>query len=133
MKSSITSKRKAEEAQRKAEEELERKLRERAVELWYEVCKRADIAWIYNKWTNEGCGPKRVERSYLSMIETQVKLIEEFRTCKDDDETHYLVMVERLKQAGFDLDALWAKADAIRSPQCDYEQRQKLIKEYNNA
>ena len=132
MKSSVISKRIAEEQQRKAEEEFERKLKERAVELWYECCKRADVAWLYSMWTNEGYGPMRGERSYLDMIETQVELIEEFRTCKDDDETHYLVMVDRLTKAGFDLDSLFAKANAIREPYCNYEQRQKLIEEYNN-
>ena len=64
------------------------------------------------------------------MLENQIKMIEQFRVDKGDDETYYLVMEERLRQSGIDIDAILAEADKFRSPECDYEERQRLLKEY---
>ena len=117
--------------------ENRKRIYEEAVDIvlktWSEFCRRYDIANIYSWYVNEGYGPTRGPRVYLDMVENQVKMIEEFRTCADDDETYYLVMEDRLRKAGFDLEDIFNKADAIRAPVCNYEERQKMIKEYNNA
>ena len=97
---------------------------------WAEFCKQADTVILYTLCMDEHYGKKRAERFYFRMLENQIRMIEQFRTDKDDDETYYLVMAERIRQHGIDIDALLAEADRIRSPECDYEERQRMIKEY---
>lgn len=96
---------------------------------WAEFCKKHDTVMLYTLHKDFGFGAKRIEKFYLHMIENQIQMIEEFRSNADDDDTHYLVMADRLKNAGIDIDDLLNKADQVRMPECDYEQRQKMIKE----
>lgn len=90
---------------------------------------RVDVVVLYTLWKVFGFGAKRAERFYLNMVILQHAMIEEYRTDKNDDETHYLVMANRLKQAGIDVKALQEKAEQIKMPDCKYEERQKKIKE----
>ena len=97
---------------------------------WADFCKKADTVILYTLCTDEHYGKKRAERFYFRMLENQTNMIEQFRTGKDDDETYYLVMAERIRQHGIDIDELLAKADTLRMPECDYEERQRLLNEY---
>lgn len=99
---------------------------------WEEFCKKHDTVMLYTLHKNFGFGAKRIERFYLNMINNQIQMIEEFRSNANDDDTHYLVMADRLKKAGIDIDDLLQKADQVRMPECDYERRQKLMKELLN-
>lgn len=96
---------------------------------WEEFCKKHDVVMLYTLHKDFGFGQKRIERFYLNMIYNQVQMIEEFRSSADDDDTHYLVMADRLKKASIDIDDLLNKADQARMPECNYEERQKQINE----
>jgi hypothetical protein len=92
---------------------------------------RLDITLLYTLHTMpiDPWGKKRLERFYLDMVNNQYEMIRQYRTCEDDNETHYLVMADRLKRDGIDVEAIQKKAEAIKRPDCDYEERQRLIKE----
>ena len=99
---------------------------------WEGFCKKADTVMLYTLHKDFGFGAKRIERFYLNMIKNQIQMIEEFRSNANDDDTHYLVMADRLRRAGVDIDDLLNKADQVRMPECSYEQRQKLMQELLN-
>lgn len=90
---------------------------------------KADITILYTLHKEFGFGKKRAERFYMNLVINQHEMISQFRTNAKDDETHYLVMADRLKKAGIDVVALQAKAEEIKAPECDYEERQRMIKE----
>ena len=100
---------------------------------WEEFCKKHDIVMLYTLHKNFGFGAKRIERFYFNMIANQIEMIEAFRSTADEEDTHYLVMADRLEKAGIDIDGLLKKADQVRMPECDYESRKKLIEELLNA
>lgn len=110
-------------------EEARVEARELAVNHCEALLTRADISILYTLHKVFGFGKKRAERFYMNLVLNQLDMIAQFRTNAEDDETHYLVMADRLKKAGIDVEALQAKAEAIKAPECDYEERQRLIKE----
>jgi hypothetical protein len=100
-----------------------------AVNYCEDFLSKADITILYTLHKVFGFGKKRAERFYLNLVINQHEMISQYRTDSEDDETHYLIMADRLKKAGIDVEALQAKAEAIKAPECDYEARQRLIKE----
>lgn len=91
---------------------------------------KADITILYTLHKNFGFGKKRAERFYLNLVLNQYKMIEQFRTAKDDDETHYWMMEEDLKKAGIDVKALQKKVEKIKEPVPYYEEQNKIIEEW---
>jgi hypothetical protein len=109
--------------------------RNTAADIAEDMLTRLDITFMYTLHTMEKdpWGKKRIERFYLDFINNQYEMIKEFRTCAGDEETYYLVMADRLKRDGIDVEAIQKKGEAIKLPECDYEERQRLIKEMLNA
>lgn len=104
-----------------------------AVDACEDLLTKADISILYTLHKVFGFGKKRAERFYLNLVINQYEMISQFRMNSVDDETHYLVMADRLKKAGIDVEALQTKAEAIKAPECDYEERQRMIKEMLNG
>jgi hypothetical protein len=69
----------------------------------------------------------------MSFINNQYEMMKQFKMGEYDEETHYLVMADRLKRRGIDVAALQAEGEAIKKPEYDYEQRQRMIKEMLNG
>ena len=110
--------------------------REEATELvlntWDDFCRRADITILYTLHTEFKFGKERCERFYRKLIQNQLSMIEQFR-CGDDD-SHYLVMEKRLKDAGIDVKALQAEADRLPIDQGEaYKRRSDEIKAFEQA
>jgi hypothetical protein len=102
-----------------------------AVDLCEAFLDREDVTALYTlhtmpevKW-----GKKKLERYYLNLVNNHYEMAMQFKNSADDEETHYLVMADRLKRDGIDVAAIQAKAMAIKKPEYDYEERQRLIKE----
>lgn len=91
-----------------------------AVKRWEAFATRHDIVMLYTLHKDFGFGAKRLEKFYLNMIYHQIEMIKQFRANVKDDDTHYLVMAERLKQAGVDIDDLlsakkcWYKVNLVK-------------------
>jgi hypothetical protein len=117
------------ERQKKANEE--RVIRDSTVNECEGFLDRLDVTLMYTLHTKkkDPWGKIRIEEFYLDFVNNQYEMIRQYRTCADDNETHYLVMADRLKRDGIDVEAIQKKAEAIKRPDCDYEERQRLIKE----
>ena len=102
-----------------------------AIALCETLLDRVDVTMLYTLhiMTQSKWGKKRLERFYLELVNNQYEMKRQFKNSADDEETHYLVMADRLKRDGIDVVAIQNKAEAIKVPEYDYEQRQKMIKE----
>lgn len=117
--------------ERQRKHNAEKAGRNTAVDICEDLLSREDITLMYTLHTMEKdpWGKERIERFYLNLVNNHYEMVKEFRTCADDEETYYLVMADRLKRDGIDVEAIQKKAEAIKKPECDYEERQRLIKE----
>ena len=96
---------------------------------WEEFCKKVDVLILYTLHKDFGFGKQRLEKFYFAMLDNQIRMIEEFRSNADDDDTHYLVMADRLEKAGIPIDEWLARADRVRMPDAKYEERQREMRE----
>lgn len=118
---------------RKRLEEARTEARSVALNSCEDLLTKADITMLYTLNKEFGIGPIRARRFYMSFINNQYEMMKQFKMGEHDEETHYLVMADRLKRRGIDVEALQAEGEAIKKPEYDYEQRQRLIKEMLNG
>lgn len=116
---------------RKAKEEAREEANDLVLKQWENFATKADIVILYTLHKEFGFGKERCERFYRKMIENQISMIEQYRTSKDDDDTHYWVMEERLKNANIDVKALQEEVERIPIPDDkSYTERNTVIQEW---
>ena len=112
---------------RKAKQEARDEATNLVLEQYEEFLRKADITILYTLHEDFGFGKKRCEKFYRQLIANQMRMIDEFRQDKDDDETHYSVMAKRLKEADIDVKAMQDEADKVPIAVGKYEERKKEI------
>lgn len=85
--------------------------RTRAQEIMDDAFRRADIAVIATLHYDFGFGKDRIMKFYTAMVKRHNEMKEKWQ-CGDDN-SHYLIMLERLKYDGIDVEQLQKEVDEL--------------------